>query len=87
MIRNAPLTPNLPATSFFRLVYSSVMNTVSYNRLEKAVEIAAILVHDLGDEYWPVFESLEAELIRRQSRYKRLCKFKTMHESDLSKFD
>lgn len=63
------------------------MKSVENTKLEKAVYVAASLVEDLGDEYWPVFESLEAELIRRQSRYNRLYKFKTMHESGLSKID
>jgi len=63
------------------------MNITETSKLEKAVFVAANLVADLGDDYWPVFETLEAELIKRQSRFKRLRKFKAIHESDLSKFD
>lgn len=63
------------------------MKTVEITKLEKAVSVAASLVEDLGEEYWPVFESLEAELIKRQSRFKRIRKFKKMRESGQSGFD
>ena len=63
------------------------MNTIENTKLEKAVSVAASLVEDLGDEYWPVFERLDSELSKRQSRFKRLRKFRKLHESDQSSFD
>ena len=63
------------------------MKTVETTKLEKAVSVAASLVEDLGDEYWPIFECLEAELIKRRSRFQRLRKFKKMRESGQSGFD
>ena len=56
-------------------------------KLERAVSVAAGLVEILGDDYWPVFECLEAELIKRQSRFQRLRRFKKLRESDQSSFD
>lgn len=63
------------------------MSNLTVTRLEKAVSVAASLVEDLGDEYWPVFERLDSELSKRQSRFKRLRKFRKLRESDQSSFD
>ena len=63
------------------------MSEASSLKLKKAVSVAASLVEDLGEEYWPVFESLETELIKRQLRFKRIRKFKKMRESGQSRFD
>jgi hypothetical protein len=63
------------------------VNTIENTKLEKAVSVAASLVEDLGDEYWPVFERLDSELSKRQSRFKRLRKFRKLRESDQSSFD
>lgn len=63
------------------------MSEVSVEKLEKAVSIAANLVDVLGDEYWPVFECLDTELTKRRSRFKRLRKFRKLHESVQSDFD
>jgi len=63
------------------------MSNLTVTRLEKAVSVAASLVEDLGDEYWPVFERLDSELSKRQSRFKRLRKFRRLRESDQSSFD
>ena len=63
------------------------MNSTETSKLEKAVSVAASLVEDLGDEYWPVFERLDSELSKRQSRFKRLRKFRRLRESDQSSFD
>lgn len=63
------------------------MKTLQNSKLEKAVSVAASLVDDLGEEYWPIFESLEAELVKQQSRFQRLRKFRNLSESDQSKFD
>lgn len=63
------------------------MSDVSVEKLEKAVSVAASLVDDLGEEYWPVFESLETELIKRQLRFKRIRKFKKLRESGQSGFE
>jgi len=63
------------------------METLNNTKLEKALSIAAGLVEDLGDEYWPVFERLDSEFSKRQSRFKRLRKFRKLRESDQSSFD
>jgi hypothetical protein len=63
------------------------MNSTETSKLERAVSVAAGLVEDLGDEYWPVFERLDSELSKRQSRFKRLRKFRKLRESDQSSFD
>ena len=63
------------------------MNSIETTKLEKAVSVAAGLVEDLGDEYWPIFERLDSELSKRQSRFKRLRKFRKLRESDQSSFD
>ena len=63
------------------------MSEVSVEKLEKAVSIAANLVDVLGDEYWPVFECLDTELTKHQSRFKRLRKFRELRESDQSSLD
>lgn len=63
------------------------MMSESEVKLERAVSVAAGLVESLGDDYWPIFECLEAELIKRRSRFKRLRKFKKLRESYQSEFD
>ena len=63
------------------------MSNLTVTRLEKAVSVAASLVEDLGDEYWPVFERLDSELSKHQSRFKRLRKFRELRESDQSSLD
>jgi hypothetical protein len=63
------------------------MSFTENTKLEKAVSVAAGLVEDLGDEYWPVFERLDSELSKRQSRFKRLRKFRKLRESDQSSFE
>lgn len=40
--------------------------------IEDGLEIAALLIEQRGDVYWPLFERLEHELERRQSRSARL---------------
>lgn len=43
--------------------------------LEQAAMIAAEIVRQLGETYWPIFARLERELEARESRAKRLARF------------
>ena len=44
--------------------------------LEHAAMIAAEIVRQLGETYWPIFARLEKELDARDSRAKRLARFR-----------
>ena len=44
-------------------------------RLEKAVRVAAEVVVQFGDVYWPIFDRLERELAVRADKSARLAKF------------
>ena len=82
--------PNLPRFTECFIYHHNTqcrMETRCEIELERAVNIAAGLVENLGDDYWPIFECLEAELIKRRSRFQRLRKFKKMRESGQSGFD
>jgi len=51
------------------------MPRVDLYRLEKAARFSAMLVSELGEDYWPLFERLEEELRIQQEREKKLEKF------------
>jgi len=51
------------------------MPRVDLYRLEKAARFSAMLVSELGEDYWPLFERLEEELRAQQEREKKLEKF------------
>lgn len=54
---------------------------VSLHALYRGMESAVALIDKYGDAYWPVFARLEAEINERESRAKRLSKFRHVHES------
>lgn len=43
--------------------------------LEGALRNAALIVEQLGEQYWPVFERLESELEARTSRKSRVAAY------------
>lgn len=43
--------------------------------IEKATKIAASVVKNYGEKYWPLFARLERELEERKSRSNRLAKY------------
>ncbi len=45
-------------------------------QLEEAAHIAANVVSQYGDKYWPIFDRIETELVARRSREERLSKFR-----------
>lgn len=49
-----------------------VQTQVSEKDIETALHSVAQLVDQYGDKYWPIFERLEEELEKRQSKAKRL---------------
>ena len=42
------------------------------HEIEHAAAIAAMVVKEFGEVYWPIFERLEREIEQRQSRQNRL---------------
>ena len=54
---------------------------VSLHALYRGMESAVALVDKYGDAYWPVFARLEAEINERESRAKRLSRFRHANES------
>jgi hypothetical protein len=46
--------------------------TISKSDLLKARVIAAQVVRQLGDRYWPIFEVLDQEMVERKQRESRL---------------
>jgi len=42
------------------------------HEIEHAAAIAAMVVKDFGEIYWPIFERLEREIEQRQSRQNKL---------------
>ena len=46
---------------------------VSDKEIEAALHSVAQLVNIYGEKYWPIFERLEDELDKRQSKSKRLA--------------
>jgi len=54
---------------------------VSLHALYRGMESAVALVDKFGDAYWPVFARLEAEINERESRAKRLSRFRHANES------
>ena len=50
--------------------------TVSDEKLEDALYIAAYVVERYGDKFWPIFERLEKELHERRSRAERLAAYR-----------
>ena len=51
------------------------MENIATKDIEAATRIAADLVANYGEVYWPIFSRLEKELKARQSRSARLAKF------------
>ncbi len=51
------------------------MDNIATKDIEAATRIAADLVANYGEVYWPIFSRLEKELKARQSRSARLAKF------------
>lgn len=48
---------------------------LSLDRLERATILAARIVHQFGNAYWPVFDRLDKELTERKQRAGRLARY------------
>ena len=55
---------------------SSASNKDTLVRLRRATKVAAKLVDLYGDDYWPIFDRMEAELRSIELREQKLARFK-----------
>ena len=51
---------------------------VTLHALYRGMETAIALIDNYGDDYWPIFERLEAEINERESRAERLGRFRQL---------